>query len=149
MQLGIMDVTVVLATQADECRKPDTGMWAFFIEHLNDGVAPSAGPASQHSLVLHAGRAPPRPPINARECPHWPCELTASAGADLYDSLNVGDAAGRLHDFSDSQSWRWWRRSNALPRVLLHVHKAGACMRAAASDDADHGQALHSHAPSV
>ncbi len=38
--MGLPDVTVLMATAEDDFRKPNTGMWKFFVEHLNDGVAP-------------------------------------------------------------------------------------------------------------
>lgn len=39
-QMGLPDVTVLMATAEDDFRKPKTGMWTFFVEHLNGGVAP-------------------------------------------------------------------------------------------------------------
>ena len=38
--MGLPDVTVLMATAEDDFRKPNTGMWTFFVEHLNGGVAP-------------------------------------------------------------------------------------------------------------
>lgn len=29
-----------MATQKDELRKPEPGMWGFFVQHLNKGVQP-------------------------------------------------------------------------------------------------------------
>lgn len=33
---------VVVATQKDDFRKPERGMWDFFVEHGNEGVSPGA-----------------------------------------------------------------------------------------------------------
>jgi len=32
---------VLMATEKDHLRKPETGMWDFFVENLNKGVAPN------------------------------------------------------------------------------------------------------------
>jgi len=40
MQMGLADVTVLMATQEDDYRKPNTGMWRFFVDELNAGAAP-------------------------------------------------------------------------------------------------------------
>jgi hypothetical protein len=40
MQIGV-DATILYATgKENEFRKPEPGMWTFFVEHLNDGVVP-------------------------------------------------------------------------------------------------------------
>ena len=57
--MGLPDVTVLMATQDDDCRKPKSGMWTFFVDHLNGGVAPSARPAPLGFLAL-CGQQPPR-----------------------------------------------------------------------------------------
>ena len=40
LQMGLADVTVLMATQEDDYRKPNTGMWRFFVDELNGGAAP-------------------------------------------------------------------------------------------------------------
>jgi hypothetical protein len=42
MQMGLADVTVLMATQEDDYRKPNTGMWRFFVDELNAGAVPGA-----------------------------------------------------------------------------------------------------------
>ena len=44
LQIGV-PAQVFAATQKDELRKPERGMWDFFVEHGNDGVAPGKPPA--------------------------------------------------------------------------------------------------------
>lgn len=41
MQLQV-PATIMYATGKEGCgvRKPETGMWDFFVDHLNDGVQP-------------------------------------------------------------------------------------------------------------
>ena len=41
MQIKV-PATIMYATGKEGCgvRKPETGMWDFFVEHLNDGVQP-------------------------------------------------------------------------------------------------------------
>ena len=104
VQLGISDVTVLMATQDDDFRKPNTGMWTFFVESLNDGVAPGASPAFPTSLLSCAGSSPPRQPCQctmAAPCTLLP-EPMARVSADLAESFYAGDAAGRKFDFADS-----------------------------------------------
>ena len=55
---GISDITVLMATQDDDFRKPNPGMWTFFVEHLNGGVAPSARPALLFNSCVCAERNP-------------------------------------------------------------------------------------------
>ena len=84
---GIPDITVLMATRDDEFRKPNAGMWTFFVEHLNGGVEPGARPVCwqapqnpvpktsvflcwQHPTqaarqCFCAGSSPPRQPVSA------------------------------------------------------------------------------------
>jgi len=59
--IGMPDVAVMMATNKDKTRKPETGMWDFWVQHGNGGVQP-----------------------------------------DKSKSYYVGDAAGRVSDFADS-----------------------------------------------
>ena len=101
---GIPDITVVMATQDDDFRKPNPGMWTFFVEHLNGGVEPSARPALLKVSCFCAGSNPHRQPVSAsRQQSFAPVpELTGRVRAELSESFYVGDAAGRKHDFADS-----------------------------------------------
>ena len=40
LQAGISEVAAIMATNKDEFRKPEPGMWKFFTEHGNAGVEP-------------------------------------------------------------------------------------------------------------
>ena len=45
---------VMIATQKDDFRKPERGMWDFFVEHGNQGVAPGATSFKSETLSLLA-----------------------------------------------------------------------------------------------
>lgn len=49
LQAEISDVAAIMATNKDEFRKPETGMWKFFIENGNDNVEPGDNPTHQNS----------------------------------------------------------------------------------------------------
>lgn len=51
-QIGV-PAQVVAATQKDDFRKPERGMWDFFVERGNEGTAPGV-------YTLHPDRKPPR-----------------------------------------------------------------------------------------
>jgi len=40
---------VVMATNKDKNRKPEKGMWDFWVEHGNNAVQPGAGHNSTHT----------------------------------------------------------------------------------------------------
>ena len=110
--------TIMYATGKEGCgvRKPEPGMWDFFVEHLNDGVQPgvyhclSAAelmrpmpcrqqllPACEPCTSRWSWRRPPHI-LMGDDSP----QSSALASADKQDCFFVGDAGGRYGDFADS-----------------------------------------------
>ena len=91
MQLGA-DVTVVMATQDGEFRKPNPGMWNFFVEVLNGGITPGAGPATLCSLISSCRQLSTFAACQIKSsAPSLGTEL-ACAGVVLSESFYVGNS---------------------------------------------------------
>lgn len=92
-QLGV-PVQVFACTMDDHYRKPERGMWDFFVSRFNGGVAPGRAPCA-HAVYC------------------WRCcysvircltrmSLVHGPATDHSKSFFVGDAAGRTADFADT-----------------------------------------------
>lgn len=55
-QIGL-EPPVLLATNKDDNRKPETGMWQFFVEHGNKGVEPGKQPGHRFLSSTQLDRA--------------------------------------------------------------------------------------------
>jgi hypothetical protein len=119
---GPIPIQVFLAPSPDNNRKPGTGMWEFFVQNCNAGVAPgvcSAGKKGREGMggvwssafgycfpccrpwVWFARRHPPASSHRVLACTRM---HTRWGAADMGESFFVGDAAGRSTDIGEGAS---------------------------------------------